>query len=111
MYSSEVSTKTRVAGRTTGVTVNTRPRMKRAYRHISFSGGNIAYLLHKCWWDCDGNEKAKRHYLISLYRPTLVYDVRLRTIVRHYGQYRELKFIDDQRSLVFYKPTVVILAR
>jgi hypothetical protein len=61
-------------------------------KYISFSGVNIAYLLHKRWWDGDGNDKAKTLYLISLYRPTLVYDDRkslflgrLRTIVKKYG--------------------------
>ena len=68
MYSSEVSTKTRVAGRTTGVTVNTRPRMKRAYRHISFSGVNIAYLLHKVlvgWWWKRKGEKTLSHIFVQ----------------------------------------------
>ena len=59
MYRSEVNTKTRVACRTTGVTVSTRPKWKQADGHISFSGVNIAYLLHKRWWDGDGKEKAK----------------------------------------------------
>lgn len=67
MYRSDVNKKTLVAGRTTGVTVSTRPRWKQADRHISFSGVNTTYLLHKRWWDGDGNEKAKRLYLVSLY--------------------------------------------
>ena len=114
MYCSEVSTKTRVTGRTTGGTVSTRPVWKQADRHISYSGVNKAYLLPKRWWDVDGNEKAKWLYLISVYRSTLVYDDRknlgldrLRTIVRKYGPYREFKFIEDQCCLV----RVVILAR
>jgi hypothetical protein len=52
---------------------------------------SVAYLLPKRWWDDDGNE----HFLISSYRPTLVYDdrnslvlSRLHTIhvVGKYGQ-------------------------
>jgi len=115
MYRSEVNTKTRVAGRTTGITVSTRPRRKQAGGHISFSGVDIAYLLHKRWSDGDGNEKAKCLYLISLYRPTLVYDDRksldlgrLPTIARKYGPYRELNFMEDQCSLVILQTNCCI---
>ena len=86
MYRSEVNTKTLVAGRTTGVTVSTRPEWKQADRHNSFSGLNTTYLLHKRWWDGDGKEKAKRLYLLSLYRPTLFYDDRKSLVLGRLAQ-------------------------